>query len=54
MRIHVRNNHVSDDDDDDGDGDSSVVLTLELVLRNLERPLDGEPLVNVVRPEPGD
>ena len=48
MRIHVNDNH-----DDDDDGDSCVVLTPELVLRNLERLLDGGPLVNVVRPEPG-
>ena len=40
--------HVSADD-----GDSYVALTLELVFRNLERLLDGRPLVNVVRPELG-
>ena len=40
--------HVSADD-----GDSYVPLTLELVFRNLERLLDGRPLVNVVRPELG-
>ena len=40
--------HVSADD-----GDAYVALTLELVLRNLERLLDGRPLVNVVRPELG-
>ena len=38
--------HVSADD-----GDSYVALTLELVLRNLERFLEGKPLMNVVRPE---
>ena len=37
--------HVSADD-----GDSYVALTLELVFRNLERLLEGKPLVNVVRP----
>ena len=40
--------HVSADD-----GDSYVPLTLELVFRNLERLLEGKPLVNVVRPELG-
>ena len=40
--------HVSADD-----GDSYVALTLELVFQNLERLLDGRPLVNVVRPELG-
>ena len=40
--------HVSADD-----GDSYVALTLELVFRNLERLLDGRPLLNVVRPELG-
>ena len=40
--------HVSADD-----GDSYVALTLELVFRNLERLLEGRPLVNVVRPELG-
>ena len=40
--------HVSADD-----GDSYVPLTLDLVFRNLERLLDGRPLVNVVRPELG-
>ena len=40
--------HVSADD-----GDSYVALTLDLVFRNLERLLDGRPLVNVVRPELG-
>ena len=40
--------HVSADD-----GDSYVPLTLELVFHNLERLLDGRPLVNVVRPELG-
>ena len=38
--------HVSADD-----GDSYVALTLELVFRNLERFLEGKPLMNVVRPE---
>ena len=40
--------HVSADD-----GDSYVPITLDLVFRNLERLLDGRPLVNVVRPELG-
>ena len=40
--------HVSADD-----GDAYVALTLELVFRNLERLLEGKPLVNVVRPELG-
>ena len=40
--------HVSADD-----GDSYVPLTLALVFRNLERLLEGKPLVNVVRPELG-
>ena len=40
--------HVSADD-----GDAYVSLTLELVFRNLERLLEGRPLVNVVRPELG-
>ena len=40
--------HVSADD-----GDSYVALTLEFVFRNLERLLDGRPLVNVVQPELG-
>ena len=40
--------HVSADD-----GDSYVALTLDLVFRNLERLLEGRPLVNVVRPELG-
>ena len=40
--------HISADD-----GDSYVALTLDLVFRNLERLLDGRPLVNVVRPELG-
>ena len=40
--------HVSADD-----GDSYVALTLELVFRNLERLLDGKPLVNVVQPKLG-
>ena len=40
--------HVSADD-----GDSYVALTLDLVFRNLERLLEGKPLVNVVRPELG-
>ena len=40
--------HVSADD-----GHSYVALTLELVFRNLERLLDGRPLVNVVQPKLG-
>ena len=40
--------HVSADD-----GDSYIALTLDLVFRNLERLLEGRPLVNVVRPELG-
>ena len=40
--------HVSADD-----GDVYVSLTLELVFRNLERLLEGRPLVNVVRPDLG-
>ena len=40
--------HISADD-----GDSYVALTLDLVFRNLERLLEGRPLVNVVRPELG-
>ena len=37
--------HVSADD-----GDSYVALTLELVFRNLERFLEGKPLMNVRPP----
>ena len=32
---------------------SKFRLTLELVFRNLERLLEGRPLVNVVRPDLG-
>ena len=40
--------HVSADD-----GDSYVPITLELFFNNLKRYLEGQPLLNVVRPELG-